>query len=161
MDRRDNTLVDSRSCQNRNIKIVLMLKETPHWKTVCLKYLELGQSYLPNDTDFVHIERALKRQIRIYSFEDFISIMEICNQNKRIVLHVMDSEDFFPTEDIKGNISNRKSSSDKQKVNWLKVKIIKLERQTILLFFKPIHLQIYALKKSKFTNLKERKSYHL
>ncbi|CAH0553148.1 unnamed protein product [Brassicogethes aeneus] len=58
---------DSCGGQNRNIKIVLLLKAIleahPLLKTIYLKYLIPGHSFLPNDTDFGEIERSIKYQI--------------------------------------------------------------------------------------------------
>lgn len=59
--------------QNRNIKIVLMMKSvlSSHatLRTIRLKYLESGHTFLPNDTDFSKIESQLKYHDRIYTAE--------------------------------------------------------------------------------------------
>lgn len=123
---------DSCGGQNRNIKIVLMLKTVlmkhPTLNKVCLKYLESGHSFLPNDTDFGQIERALKNQVRIYTLTDFMSVIGSCKKQNKFVINLMESDDFYSTEDIEKQISNRKMTINKEKVSWLKTKIIKLEK---------------------------------
>lgn len=73
--------------QNRNIKIVLMLKALlnshPSLETITLKYLESGHTFLPNDTDFSKIEYQLKYHQCNYTPEEYISVMNC--QKKRIL----------------------------------------------------------------------------
>lgn len=123
---------DSCGGQNRNIKIVLMLKtilmQHPTLTKIYLKYLESGHSFLPNDTDFGQIERALNMQVRIYTLKDFMSIIGGCKKQNKFVINLMEPDDFYSTEDIEKQISNRKVTIDKEKVSWLKTKIIYLEK---------------------------------
>ncbi|CAG9825752.1 unnamed protein product [Phaedon cochleariae] len=123
---------DSCGGQNRNIKIVIMLKtvlmQHPTLNVVYFKYLESGHSFLPNDTDFGQIERALKNQVRIYTLKDFMSVIGNCKKHHKFVINLMESDDFYSTEDIEKQISNRKLTTNKEKVSWLKTKIIKLEK---------------------------------
>lgn len=117
-----------------------ILIEHPTLKTIHLKYLESGHSFLPNDTDFGQIERALKQQIRIYTLDDFKSIIENCKKHNRFVVHVMESEDFLSTEDIEKQITNRKVSIDNSKISWLKTKVIKLDKEKpYSIFLKETH----------------------
>nr|CAI5829041.1 unnamed protein product [Callosobruchus analis] len=130
----ENLTLWSDSCggQNRNIKIVLMLKavlmDHPTLKTIYLKYLESGHSFLPNDTDFGQIERALKNQVRLYTLEDFVSVIQNCKKQNKFVINLMEPGDFYSTGNLEKQISNRKCSIDKEKVSWLRTKIIKLEK---------------------------------
>lgn len=123
---------DSCGGQNRNIKIVLMLKtvlmQHPTLKRIYFKYLESGHSFLPNDTDFGQIERALKNQVRIYTLKDFMSVIGNCKKHNKFVLNLMEPGDFYSIEDIEKQISNKKMSTNKEKISWLKTKIIKLEK---------------------------------
>lgn len=71
---------DSCGGQNRNIKIVLLLKtifnNNSELDTITLKYLYPGHSFLPNDQNFSDIESALKYQQRFYTPQDYINVME-------------------------------------------------------------------------------------
>lgn len=93
---------DSCGGQNTNIKIVLILKAiiaiiASHatLKTIFLKYLVPGHTFLPNDTDFGKIERALKYQLRVYTLEEFKGIILSCEKEKSFVVTEMQSEDLL------------------------------------------------------------------
>ncbi|VEN43467.1 unnamed protein product [Callosobruchus maculatus] len=119
---------DSCGGQNRNIKIVLLLKkilsEHSTLQTICFKYLESGHSFLPNDTDFAQIERALKLQVRIYTIDEFKSVIENSKKKNPFEVIQMNPEDFFSTENIEKQISSRKITIDKCKIYWLKTKVV-------------------------------------
>ncbi|KAF2886099.1 hypothetical protein ILUMI_20074 [Ignelater luminosus] len=75
---------DSCGGQNRNIKIVLLLKsileEKPTLGKIRLRLLVSGHSFLPNDSDFGNVESALKIQQKLFSPEDYIKIMKNCRE---------------------------------------------------------------------------------
>ncbi|XP_030751319.1 uncharacterized protein LOC115878842 [Sitophilus oryzae] len=123
---------DSCGGRNSNIKIVLMLKavlmQHPTLNKIYFKYLESGHSFLPNDTDFGQIERALKNQVRIYTLHDFRSVIGNCKKHNKFIINLMEPDDFYSTENLENQILNRKMTINKEKVNWLKTKIIKLEK---------------------------------
>lgn len=136
-----NLWSDSCGGQNRNIKIVLLLNtlfdDLPHLNTIRLKYLVSGHSYLENDSHFGDVELALKYQQYLYTLEDYIHVMETCRKKKeKFCVSVMDKEDFKSTSKIENGITNRKKDLDDQKVNWLKVREIRLDRS------KPMILQM-------------------
>ncbi|XP_050309753.1 uncharacterized protein LOC126745792 isoform X1 [Anthonomus grandis grandis] len=136
---------DSCGGQNRNIKIVLLLKKILEkcWvalQKIQLKYLESGHSFLINDTDFGLIERPLKQQVRIYTLNDFKSIIEDCKTNNKFVVQQMECNDFFSIEDIEKKITNRKLSVKSKKISWLKTKAIRLIKEKhFSIFFKYDH----------------------
>lgn len=121
---------DSCGGQNRNIKIVLMLKsilETHRTlKYMYLKYLMPGHSYLANDTDFGEIERAMKYQIRMYTLDDFSQMITNCS--KKSIVYNMQKDDFLSTEDLEKNIVNRKTDINGEKISWLKARVIKISK---------------------------------
>ncbi|XP_050298051.1 uncharacterized protein LOC126737272 isoform X1 [Anthonomus grandis grandis] len=105
---------DSCGGQNRNIKIVWLLKailEThPCLKTIYFKYLIPGHSFLPNDTDFGKIERSLKYQIRLYTLNEFKQVLENCSKKNKFVTCEMTKDDFLGTLQIEKSITNRKTT---------------------------------------------------
>lgn len=119
--------------QNRNIKIILMLKTIlnshPNLKTITFKYLESGHSFLPNDTDFSKIEYELKHHERVYTAEEYMNIMKICKKKHPLQVTRMKTEDFLGTKKIEKKIVNRKICTNKDKVNWLKTKQILLKKE--------------------------------
>lgn len=79
--------------QNRNIKIVLMMK-TVLSSHATLKYLESGHTFLPNDTDFSKIESQLKYHDRMYTTEKYLNIIKSCKKKKLLEVHKMKTNDF-------------------------------------------------------------------
>lgn len=100
---------DSCGGQNRNIKLVLMLKavlnDHPSLKTITHKFPIPGHSFLPNDDDFGKIENELKRVQYMYCPEDYFSLMENCKKKKPLTVIRMKKEDFVSTSK---KITNRK-----------------------------------------------------
>lgn len=128
--------------QNRNIKIVLMLKALLNshdtLKVITMRFLESGHTFLPNDTDFSKIETALKHYQRIYTAEEYISIIKKCKKRKPLQVYKMNKADFYSTEKLEKNTTNRKKFTDKTKVNWIKTKEIRIEKEKVFsIFMKP------------------------
>lgn len=131
----ENLVLWSDCCggQNRNIKIILMLKTVlnshPNLETITFKYLESGHSFLPNDTDFSKIECELKHHERIYTVEEYMNIMKICKKKNPLQVIRMNKQHFLSTKHIEKKIVNRKICTNKNKVNWLKTKQILLKKE--------------------------------
>lgn len=124
---------DSCGGQNRNIKIVLMLKAIldvhPSLTKITLRFLTSGHSFLPNDTDFGDIECALKLQQRLYSPNDYINIMRGCRRKNPLIVHRMEREHFYGTGRLEKAIVNRKSDIRNNKINWFKFKEIEMQKE--------------------------------
>ncbi|KAL4713410.1 hypothetical protein ACJJTC_010395 [Scirpophaga incertulas] len=123
---------DSCGGQNRNIKIILLMKSVlevnPNLETITFKYLMPGHSYLPNDKDFGDIEKGLKFNQQLYTPEEYREVLRLCRRNKPLILYEMDSEQFYSCENIENKITNRKKFIDKKPVNWLRTRQIKLQK---------------------------------
>ncbi|KAH9629864.1 hypothetical protein HF086_006548 [Spodoptera exigua] len=131
----------SESCggQNRNIKLVLILKallnDHPSLEEISFRFLESGHSFLPNDNDFAKTECALKQHQRIYLPEDYIHIMKHCKKNKPLQVHRMDKTDFVTSSELESIITNRKKAVDGTKVSWLKTKEIVLKKDEMFTIY--------------------------
>ncbi|CAH1646166.1 unnamed protein product [Spodoptera littoralis] len=134
---RENTehlILWSDSCggQNRNIKITLMLKTALHshttLKTISMRFLEPGHTFLPNDTDFSKIETKIKEYDRIYTVEDYMNIMKHAKIRNPLHIKRMNNEQFLGCSNIEQGIVNRKVFRNKKKVNWLMTKEILLKK---------------------------------
>lgn len=103
---------DSCGGQNRSIRLVLMLiyilQQHATLKTISLRYLESGHTFLPNDTEFGDFECALKRKQRIYTEKQYIKIMKNCRLNNKFKVNKMSSEDFFSVKKMEELVTNRK-----------------------------------------------------
>ncbi|CAB3240031.1 unnamed protein product [Arctia plantaginis] len=71
---------------------------------ITIRFLQPGHTYLPNDSEFGDVECALKSQIRLYTAEDYISVMQNCHRK------------------------NNKYDGNKQKISWLSTFEIELRR---------------------------------
>lgn len=124
---------DSCGGQNRNIKMVLILKACleshPTLEDIRLKFLVSGHSFLPNDADFSDIECALKHVQRLYLPSDYVAVMKSCRKKKPFLVTEMTSNDFFGTEKLEKIIVNRKTNQNNDKINWLKLREIKLTKK--------------------------------
>ena len=93
-----------------------------------MRYLQPGHTYLPNDSEFGDVECALKSQIRLYTPEDYISVMENCRRKNKFVVTRLQKEDFKSVTPLQNCITNRKSDVEKQKISWLSTFEIELRR---------------------------------
>lgn len=131
----ENLIFWSDSCggQNRNIKMVLMMKcileETLHLKSIRIRFLVSGHSFLPNDSDFGDVECAIKKQNKIFSPQDYINIMRTCRRKRRININRMVKDDFVSTKKLEKAIVNRKKTCEAEKINWLHIKEIKILKE--------------------------------
>ncbi|XP_046990994.1 uncharacterized protein LOC124596062 [Schistocerca americana] len=78
---------DSCGGQNRNLKLVTILMHivqdpAQHVKEIIQKFFIPGHSYLPNDTDFSHIENKMRCNQTIYHINEIQSIMKTCRVKK-------------------------------------------------------------------------------
>ncbi|XP_072154471.1 uncharacterized protein [Bemisia tabaci] len=124
---------DSCGGQNRNVKIVLILKAAleifENIETITLKYLVPGHTFLPNDSQFGDIECVLKRCPRLYTPDDYVSIMKMARTKEPFIVEKVDSAEFFGTGQIEKNITNRKKDTLGRKINWLHFRQVQLRRE--------------------------------
>lgn len=95
-DKVEELILWSDSCggQNRNIKMVLLLKsvleDSQTLKSIRLRFLVSGHSFLPNDSDFGDVECAIKVQNKLFSPADYFNVMKLCR--KKHPIHVIEME---------------------------------------------------------------------
>ncbi|CAG9573071.1 unnamed protein product [Danaus chrysippus] len=125
---------DSCGGQNRNIKLILMLKAFLHChptlKKITQKFLISGHSYLPNDRDFSHIESAIKKYPRLYTPDDYIQVIKDCKKKNPLKVTLMAKSDFLGTSKVEKMIINRKRGINKECINWLQTREIYIERDS-------------------------------
>lgn len=130
---------DSCGGQNRNIKIVLILKtileKHPTLQKITLRYVLPGHSFLPNDSDFGDIECALKLQQRLYTVDDYVNVMKVCRKKNALVVHRMEKEEFFGTQILEKQITNRKVDTENRKINWLQTRELEIRKDKPLSIF--------------------------
>lgn len=131
----ENLILWSDSCggQNRSIKLVLMLIYVLHnhssLKTINLRYLETGHTFLPNDTEFGDVECRFKSNPEIFTDKAYIEIMLSCRQQNNFRVNRMKPQYFFSIKKMEEATTNRKVDIQKTKINWLKTHEIQLEKE--------------------------------
>lgn len=134
-----NLWSDSCGGQNRNIKLVLFLKTIleshPSLEKITQHFLVPGHSFLRNDSDFSDIEKALKTQQRIYLPSDYESVISKCRTKNPLKVQSMKPEDFLSTKQLEKAITNRKKSTEGDKVNWLKIRVVEVRKEKPMSLF--------------------------
>lgn len=123
---------DSCGGQNRNLKMVLLLKTL--FRTHCnlekitMRFLVPGHTYLPNDSEFGDIECALKQHNRLYTPDDYINVVQNARKRSKFLVTRMNKEDFFSSQKLEAATTNRKKYTDGGNVNWLTTREIVITR---------------------------------
>lgn len=130
-----NLILWSDSCggQNRSINLVLMLvhclQNHSSLQKICLRFLESGHSFLPNDSEFGDVERLLKKHASITTLQQYITVMDNCRKkNKKFIVNRMLPEEFFSVETLTKYTTNRKKDIHKAKINWMETHEIVIEK---------------------------------
>ena len=109
---------DSCGGQNRNIEVALfwnyLLHSVDGLESITHKFLIPGHSYLPNDSDFSHIETKQKRKANIYSPEEYITIIQKACDEKPFAVTEMKTSEFISTKPLEENSTNRKRTTNGQ-----------------------------------------------
>lgn len=129
----DNLVLYSDSCggQNRNIGMVCTLmyivaSSEFSYKSIDHKFMVSGHSYLPNDRDFSSIETSKRKRSHIYTPQDWYELIRMARRKNPFHVCEMGTMDFVSVNKIKDNITNRKITTNGQKVEWLKMKWIQV-----------------------------------
>lgn len=116
---------DACTGQNRNLKLSLI------WKTIVEdpgneitqvdhKFMVSGHSFLPNDRDFGHIEKAAKFA-SIFTPADWIRVITNARRKKPFIVHKMEQSDFVSTKYLEKSVTRRKQNTNGISFKWLHV----------------------------------------
>jgi hypothetical protein len=119
--------------QNRNIKMALSMLQLVEDQTMAVdtidhKFLVSGHSFLPNDADFGVIESHAKKLQNIFGPECWYDAARNAAKKTPFVVTVMERDEFLSTKNLEDSITNRKTTIEKEPVNWLKMKWIRYRR---------------------------------
>lgn len=130
---------DSCGGQNRNIKMTLMLSyivQKTEIQEIQQKFFLPGHSFSTCDQDFGIIEREKKYHPYIFLPDDWCTVVENAKKKQpKFVIHKMTSDLFFSSKSLEVNITNRKVNVKNDKVEWLKVPRLKVQREHPKLLF--------------------------
>lgn len=112
--------------QNRNIKLALIcnyIVSSPGFTVnqIDHKFLVSGHTFLPCDQDFGLIEKKKKLHKNIFLPQDWTAVIKDARKKKPFNIVAMTSNDFFSTNTLKTQITNRHWTTEHEKVEWLKM----------------------------------------
>ena len=125
--------------QNRNINMVcfwmyiVASSEFP-FTVIDHKFMLSGHSYLPNNHDFGGIEAARRRRSTIFIPEDWYTLVENARRTNRFHVKRMEQAHFLSMEPLTKLITNRKVTITGQKVEWLTMQWIRVEKDSAYSF---------------------------
>ena len=119
--------------QNRNIKMCLMLL---HYlsdpeisvRTIDIKFMISGHSYLPNDADFGIIEKEIQKREQVFVPDEYFDIIRSCQQRNSFMLHEREFKDFKSSKSLENVITKRTIDINGEKVNWNKIAHLQLKK---------------------------------
>lgn len=114
---------DACGAQNRNIKVVLMLKKvlltSPNKREIVQKFFTSGHSYNSCDRCFGLIEKQKRVTSAIFSVDHWIQLISRAKKTDPLFEIIeMKSEMFFSTKNLEKMIVNRKKNIFGGKINW-------------------------------------------
>lgn len=128
----------SDSCvgQNKNIKVVLMLKkilaENQHLDEIMQKFFVSGHSYNSCDRCFGLIEKQKRITSQIFTVEHWIQLISQAKKTEPLFyVQKMESSMFFSTKNLQKLIVNRKKNTEGAKINWHKIRLIQLKKEDL------------------------------
>lgn len=129
--------------QNRNFKLCLILQKVlhdhPSLQSITLRFLQSGHSYLPNDRDFGHYEKLIRKQEKIELPSQYVQLMKECHVNAHPVEVIeMTHDKFISSSSLHCNVVRRKKCViTKQNVEFLKTHQIRMTKnEPSKLYFK-------------------------
>ena len=100
------------------------------------KFFLPGHSFSTCDQDFGIIDREKKYHPYIFLPDDWCTVVENAKKKEpKFVIHKMTSDLFFSSKSLEVNITNRKVNVKNDKVEWLKIRRLKLQREHPKLLF--------------------------
>ncbi|MCG8049000.1 MAG: hypothetical protein N0E48_25925 [Candidatus Thiodiazotropha endolucinida] len=148
---------DCCSGQNRNQYLASGLLHTvvqhPHVHTIEQKFLESGHTQMECDSMHSSIEHAKKRT-SIFVPDQWDTVIHMARRNKPYVVIPLRFNNFFDLKmHTQNNYKNFKTDVEGNKVNWLKVKVLKVSKEMP----DEIHVK-YEYHEKEFKRLKVAKS---
>ena len=121
---------DCCSGQNRNVFLSAMLMEIAYKKNLSIShtYLEPGHTHMEADTIHAAIEKQKKNTNAVIEVpRDWANIIRSIPRKNRLQVTEMKASDFLQAKNLfqsDGPLVNRKKNTDKENIQWLKIKRI-------------------------------------
>lgn len=126
--------------QNRNIKMAVLCQyivSNAEFTTIKIdhKFLVSGHSYMTCDQDFGLVEKQKRFFKNIYVPQDWKQVILAARKTRPFKIINMTKDLFISTQSLERNITNRKVSVSKGKVEWLKIQWLKFHKMHPFKFF--------------------------
>ena len=139
---------DSCGGQNRNINIAcfclhIVASVDLSYEVIDHKFMGSGHSYLPNDRDFASVENAKRRTQVVYVPSEWETLVRECRRNNPFEVISMETDDFVSSVAVKNTIINRKVTTKKGKVDWLKIRWLRYKKcDPLKIYFHTTHNEL-------------------
>ena len=125
--------------QNRNINLLcflLYVVATPDfsYESIDHKFMVSGHSYLPNDRDFGSMESIKCHTQHVFTPDEWRSLVADARRRNPFCVREMKQQDFKAMDTLTEYIVNRKFTTKKEKVEWLKMRWIRVQKSEPLRF---------------------------
>ncbi|CAH1108697.1 unnamed protein product [Psylliodes chrysocephalus] len=100
---------------------------------IVVNYFEPGHSFMAADSSYHQIEFSLRRQGRIYDFDDFVKAVSKCRIKNKFQVKIMNFIDFYLWKDL---ISHQKVKRDSNRPLLANIKQLKASRGSFFLKYK-------------------------
>lgn len=122
--------------QNKNIKVVLMLKKiltgNRNLNEITHNFFVSGHSYNSCDRCFGMIEKQKRITSQIFTVDHWIRLISRAKKTEPLFfVKKMESNMFFSTANLQKQIVNRKRNIDGEKINWHKIRQIQIKKDDI------------------------------
>lgn len=118
--------------QNRNrfiASLLVYVNRNFHFDSIEIKFLESGHTQMEVDSMHSAIEGA-KRNIPVYSPEEWPTIIATACRNNPYDVRVLTFDDMIDLKDLLKQTGHvMKKNDDNDQVNWLKIKVIRVEKE--------------------------------
>jgi hypothetical protein len=113
-----------------SVMLFKILQSHPSLEVINQKLFIPGHSFSNCNPDFGIIEKEKRYHKNIYVLDDWIEVIQASKKKaSKFVMTKMDSSKFLScAELLKHEITNRKMSVDKNKVEWLKMQFIQIRK---------------------------------
>lgn len=151
---------DNCSSQNKNWAFITFLVQIINSdeisaETITIKYLEPGHTFMSADSFHHSVEMSLKKQKKVYDFDDFVGCVQNCNKNVKVKL--MEVDDFLLFED---KSSQHKLRNSQPRVFLKDIVSVQSRRGAFDIFYKTTHKE-ESMKSLSFLQLKFLKTKHI
>lgn len=117
--------------QNRNrfiAALLMYMNATLNLKSITMKFLESGHTQMEADSMHSAIE-SRKKKACVYSPEEWPTILRLARVDNPYKVIAMQNTEILDLQELFGQLGNSlKKNDDGKKVNWLKIKMLQVQR---------------------------------